>query len=147
MLGLSLWVVGFLAAMPTALPSAKTVTTPATAAVAVRTDRPFAVWLEPQLTALSLGSGRDNLLGSEVGVLPLGIELGGQIRRISLSLALARLPVANIQRHEVMLTGRFYLGEQLWAPYLAAAVGWMTAEIDETGGQSASHRFAAAGFG
>ncbi|HEY6475225.1 MAG TPA: hypothetical protein VI456_01515 [Polyangia bacterium] len=143
MLGASVFVVTLVAAMPTAT----AVAAPDMAAIAVREDRRFAIWVEPQLTAFSLGSGRADLLGSDVGVLPLGIELGGQIGRVFLSVALARLPVANVERDEVMLAGRFYLGERTWAPYLAAAVGWMTAEIDDSGGESESHRFAAAGVG
>jgi hypothetical protein len=130
-----------------AMPASTTVAATDTPAVAVRADRPFAIWVEPQLTAFSLGSGRADLLGSDVGVLPLGIELGGQIRRVFLSLALARLPVANVERDQVMLAGRFYLGEQAWAPYLVAAAGWMTVELDDTGGESESHRFAAFGIG
>ena len=143
MLGTSAFVFTLMAAMP----AATTVAATDTPAVAVRADRPFAIWVEPQLTAFSLGSGRADLLGSDVGVLPLGVELGGQIRRVFLSLALARLPVANVERDQVMLAGRFYLGEQSWAPYLVAAAGWMTVELDDTGGESESHRFAAFGIG
>jgi hypothetical protein len=129
------------------MPNATSVTTPHTAAVAVRLERPFAVWVEPELTAFSLGSGRADVLGSDLGVLPLGIELGGQIRRVFLSLALARFPADYVQHDQVMLAGRFYLGERAWAPYAAAAVGWMTAHIDDSGGQSDLHRFAIAGIG
>jgi hypothetical protein len=143
MLGGSTLLISLLAAMPTAT----SVATADRPAVAVRQDRSFAVWVEPELTAFSFGSGRADLLGSDVGVLPLGIELGGQIRRVFLSLALARLPVANVERDEVMLAGRFYLGDQTWAPYVAAAVGWMTEGIDDSGGESQAHRFAAAGIG
>jgi hypothetical protein len=135
-----------LIAVATATPPDAAVTQQPTIA-AVRQERPFAVWAEPELIAFSLGSGRADLLGSDVGVLPLGIEFGGQIRRFFFSLALASLPVANIEHDEVMLAGRFYLGEQTWAPYLAAALGWMKAEIDDSGGQSETHRFALAGLG
>jgi hypothetical protein len=143
MLGVPVLLVAFAAAMPTAT----TVAAPDTAAVAVREDRPFAIWVEPELTAFSLGSGRADLLGSDVGVLPLGIELGGQIRRVFLSVALARLPVAYVERDQVMLAGRFYLGEKTWAPYLAAVFGWMTEGIDDSSGETEAHRFAAAGIG
>jgi hypothetical protein len=146
MLGASAFLVT-LVPLVAGLPTATSVAAPDTAAVAVRQDRPFAVWVEPELTAFSLGSGRTDLFGSDMGVLPLGIELGGQIQRVFLSLALARLPVPNVERDEVMLAGRFYLGEQTWAPYLAAAIGWMTAEIDDSGGETESHRFAAIGIG
>ncbi len=137
----------FLVAVAATMPTANAAVAPDTAAVAVREDRPFAVWVEPQLTAFSFGSGRADIFGSDVGVLPLGIELGGQIRHVFLSLALARLPVANVERDQVMLAGRFYLGERTWAPYLAAALGWMTAQLDDSGGENESHRFAAAGIG
>jgi len=136
-----------LAALAAATPTATTVAPSDAATVPVREERPFAIWVEPQLTAFAFGSGRADILGSDVGALPLGIELGGQIRRVFLSLAIARLPVANIERDEVMLAGRFYLGKRAWAPYLAAAVGWMTEEIEESGGEHDSHLFAAAGIG
>jgi hypothetical protein len=136
-----------LATLAAATPTPTTVGAPAPAVAPVREERPFAIWLEPQLTAFSFGSGRADILGSDVGALPLGIELGGQIRRVFLSLAIARLPIEHIERDEVMLAGRFYLGEWVWAPYLAAAVGWMTEEVEETGGQHDSHLFAAAGIG
>jgi len=142
-LGAPVLLVILAAATPAATEAAPAETT----AIGVRQERPFAVWFEPELIAFSFGSGRADLLGSDVGVLPLGIELGGQIRRVFLSVALATLPVANIERDEVMLAGRFYLGEQSWAPYVAAAVGWMKAEIDDSGGQSETHRFAVAGVG
>ena len=106
---------------------------------AVRQDRPFAIWVEPELTGL---------LGSNSGVLPLGLEVGGQIgRRVLLSLALARFPAANVERNAVMLGGRFYLGTRAFAPYLVAVAGWMRAAVDDTGGLSETHRFAAAGVG
>ena len=108
-------------------------------AEAVRQDRPLAVWVEPELTGL---------LGSDSGVLPLGLEVGGQIsRRVLLALALARFPAANVERTAVMLGGRFYLGTRAWAPYLVAVGGWMRVGVDDTGGLSETHRFAAAGLG
>jgi hypothetical protein len=129
-------------------PVAATASVPEAAAPVVRQERPFAVWVEPQLTALSLGSGRADLFGSDVGVLPLGIELGRQIAgRGFLSVALARFPAQNIARNEVMVAGRYYLGEQRLAPYVAAAVGWMSELIDDTGGREETHRFVVAGAG
>jgi hypothetical protein len=108
-------------------------------ALAVRQDRPLAIWVEPELIGL---------LGSDTGVLPLGLELGGQITpRVLLSLALARLPAANVERNEVMLGGRFYLDTRAWAPYLVTVTGWMRAGVDDTGGLSETHWFAAAGLG
>jgi len=115
------------------------VAAPVADAFAVRQDRPFAIWVEPELTGL---------LGSNSGVLPLGLEVGGQIgRRVLLSLALARFPSANVERSAVMLGGRFYLGTRAFAPYLAAVAGWMRAGVDDTGGLSETHRFAAVGVG
>lgn len=112
---------------------------PDAAPIAVRQDRPLAVWVESELT----GS-----IGSDSGVLPLGLEVGGQIsRRILLSLALAHLPAANVERSAVMLGGRFYLGTRAWAPYLVALAGWMRAGVDDTGGLSETHRFAVVGAG
>ena len=107
--------------------------------VAVRQDRPLAIWVEPELIGL---------LGSDSAVLPLGLEVGGQIsRRVLLALAVARFPAANVERSAVTLGGRFYLGTRAWAPYLVALAGWMRAGVDDTGGLSETHRFGAAGVG
>jgi hypothetical protein len=113
-----------------------------------RPDRPFAVWVAPQITFHSFGSGRADIAGSDVGVLPLGLEAGWQVHGpLLISFGLARFPVANIQRTQATLGARWYLSDGLVAPYLAAEIGRMRQELDDTGGATADHSFAAAGAG
>jgi hypothetical protein len=118
--------------------------------VAVRQDRPFAIWIEPELAVEAVerefsGSGYG---APGIGLLPLGIEVGRQLgSRALVSLALAAFPVANVARAQVLLGGRFYFGARSWAPYLALAGGRMTVGIDDTGGKVQTHWLAVAGPG
>jgi hypothetical protein len=121
-----------------------------TSAVAVRQDRPFAVWIEPEL---GIEAVEREFAGPGYGPpglapLPFGIELGRQLGpRAFVSLSLADFPVHNVARTQVLLGARYYFTPGTWAPYLAVAGGRMTVGIDDTGGRIDTHWLALAGPG
>jgi hypothetical protein len=114
------------------------------ASQSLRQHRPVAVWYEGQFAFEPLGT---ESAGAK-GLLPVGLELGVQVqRRLLLSAAIGMLPVKNIQTSQATLGGRFYLSDEVVAPYLAAEFGVRSVEVDDTGGMRHGDWFAAAGPG
>ena len=108
-------------------------------APAIREQHATAVWFEPQLMFHSLGNGR---------ALPLGVEVGRQLTpRLLLSAAIAHLPIANISATQVSAGARWYFRDNIFTPYLAIELGVLNLEEDDTGGQTHTNVFAAAGPG
>jgi hypothetical protein len=83
-----------------------------------------------------------------MSALPLGVEVGRQLwRRFLFSVAFAHLPVPSIRTSQVTAGVRWTLRDAALAPTLAAEVGVLDVEIDDTGGRTHTDLFIAAGPG
>jgi hypothetical protein len=113
----------------------------------VRTERPTAVWFEPQLRFHAFGSGRADVFGSDMSALPFGLEAGHQLGRAAfVSVAVARLPISDGGQSLVSVGGRWYLARSLISPYAIATVG-VTHEDRDEGHDPTTNPFAMIGPG
>jgi hypothetical protein len=111
----------------------------------VRSGRPTAIWFEPQLRFHSFGTGRADLFGSDMSLLPLGLEIGRQLgRRALVSLTAAWLPISDGSQELIAATGRLYARDQSCTPYLGVALGLVRQNGEVT---SETNPFAMAGPG
>jgi hypothetical protein len=114
----------------------------------LREQRPTAVWFQPQLRFHALGAGRADLAGSDMSALPLGLEVGRQLTpHLLVSATIAHLPNEEIRTTQVTGGARWYFARQTFAPYVAAELGLLDVEENDTGGRTHTDVFAVAGPG
>jgi hypothetical protein len=103
-------------------------------ALPVREERSTAIWFEPQLRFHAFGTGRADVLGSDMSALPLGLEVGHRVGRVALvSLTLARLPIQDGAQTLGSAGVRVYLRPGLVAPYAAAVIGAVSKDVPDAG--------------
>jgi hypothetical protein len=116
-------------------------------ASAVREERMGAVWLAPAVVARGVGEGQADALGSRVAVLPLGVEIGGQVTtRLLVSAALSYHPTSDSSMTQIAFAARWFLLDRPLSPTLEASAGVFNESIADSK-QTLNSPFVAVGAG